>query len=314
MISIDNKPDFFLVGAAKAGTTSLYNYLDQHPDIYMSPVKEPNFFSTDINVDDFCSTYRKNTFLENDNYFNDRPLKPLQLAFIRKKGQYDALFEPAGRNKIKGEASTSYLFSQVAAKNIYGCNPNAKIIIIIRNPVERIFSHYLMALRYGFTHLSFKKALEKDMQHPDKGWGKSELFVELGMYYEQIKRYFDIFSADKVKIFLFDELKNAPERLMSACFEFLEVKNISFKSFSEHNKALVPGHSRMNTFLVKTGAKNVIKSLVSENMKKRLKNIFYNEKFPVMSDFEKVYVKKLYAENVTKTAELINKDLSHWLK
>ncbi|MBP6414624.1 MAG: sulfotransferase, partial [Bacteroidia bacterium] len=130
-----NKPDFFIVGAAKSGTTSLYHYLNQHPEIYLSPIKEPNFFSSDIKIENLRQSVKNRIKAENiDQFFNDGMKRTIHRAFIRDEHQYLQLFAPAAPGQLKGEASPSYLYSEVAAKSIFAFNEKAKIIIILREP------------------------------------------------------------------------------------------------------------------------------------------------------------------------------------
>ena len=125
-------PSFFIVGAPKAGTTSLYHYLEEHPEVYMSPIKETNFFSS-------------KQMQEQELYYDATP--------IQSKNQYLELFKDVSQEKQVGEASVSYLYYTGVAKKILEFNPKAKIVIMLRNPVERAFSHYLMDKRLGYLHL-----------------------------------------------------------------------------------------------------------------------------------------------------------------
>lgn len=164
----NKKPNFFVVGAAKAGTTSIYHYLKSHNDIYLSPIKEPHFFSTDIKIQDFTSTYKKHTFLDLDSYFKEKPYEELALSFVKDMEQYYKLFEDHKNEKAVGECSPSYLYSEKAALNIFNFNKDAKIIISLRNPIKRAYSHYLMALRLGQTDLDFREAFEQDLKQEKK--------------------------------------------------------------------------------------------------------------------------------------------------
>src|SRR6056297_944384 len=137
-------PNLFIVGAAKAGTTSLYHYLKSHGDVYFSPVKEPNYFSTDIKTAEFTSIYKRNVDVVPKDFYNKKPEKNIQLSFIRDENRYRNLFQWVNGKSVVGECSTSYLYSKEAAENIIKFNPKAKIIIVLRNPAERTFSHYLM--------------------------------------------------------------------------------------------------------------------------------------------------------------------------
>ena len=127
------KPDFFIVGAPKCGTTALANYLGQHPDIFMAKQKESHHFATDL--------------IPYDDYWRNR-------------NHYLKIFQEAKENQIIGEASVFYLLSQEAAKNIKKFSPNAKIIIMLRNPVDLLYSHYFQAVYNGReTITDFEKAL-----------------------------------------------------------------------------------------------------------------------------------------------------------
>src|SRR5688572_2729446 len=133
MMNNNRLPQFFITGTVKGGTTSLYNYLLEHPSIYMSPVKEPHFFCTDIDPADFREQYRKMVNVDVEAYLdNDSNDKLISSAFIRDENTYRRLFKNADAEQVKGESSTSYLISEVAAKNIYNLIPDAKIIIMLR--------------------------------------------------------------------------------------------------------------------------------------------------------------------------------------
>ena len=129
-------PNFFIVGAPRSGTTSLYEYLKEVPEVFMSPVKEPNFFNLSVENDLFLS-------------------KP-----IREKKKYLDLFKNVKDEKAIGEASPTYLWDPKTPKLIHEIIPDAKIIISLRDPVERTFSHYLMYFRNGIMKDSFYNELQ----------------------------------------------------------------------------------------------------------------------------------------------------------
>ncbi|MBN2682085.1 MAG: sulfotransferase [Bacteroidales bacterium] len=309
------KPNFFVVGAAKAGTTSLYYYLNQHPEIYLSPLKEPNFFSTDINPELFSDTYRKNNQLDYKKYFSVKPLNKLQLSFVREEEYYNLLFEDAKEEKIIGECSTSYLFSNEAAGNIFEYNPKAKILITIRNPIERAYSHYLMALRYGYTSLNFNEAINKDINAIKKGWGISELFIELGQYSQQISRYYEVFGKENVLVLLFEELKNNLEGSLGKTFEFLNVKGYTVKNSEVQNSAKVPRFRTLNKFFVHSGIKNLSTKMLPSGSKEKLKSALYKNAGKMeMKKEDRDFLLRIFETEIKETSVLINKDLSSWTK
>lgn len=310
-----NFPNMFVVGVAKAGTTSLYHYMKQHPEIYLSPIKETHYFSTDIKVEDFSSLYKTHTFLDLASYFSKKPYQELALSFIRKEEHYKALFEDRTEEKIIGECSPSYLYSESALKNIQTYNPDAKIIVSLRNPITRSFSHYLMALRLGHTKDSFITAFEKDRNAPNKGWGKTELFYDLSMYALQLKRLYALFPSEQIKIILFEELINKTTETMQECFDFLGVKPFQVVETEAHNTATVPKNKAFNHFIVKTGLKKTAANLLGKRMKRKAGSLIYSKNnLMKISKEDKAFLKKLYAEDIRKTAEIIQMDLSGWLK
>jgi len=213
-----NWPNFFIVGAAKAGTTSLYYYLKEIPGIYMSPVKEPYYFSQGI--------IPMNSHL--------RP--------IRDKEVYLNLFEKAKDEKIVGEASAVNLADSQAPKLIHQVSPQARILISLRDPVERIFSHYLMHAQQGNFKQSFHERLQMELEHPVNK-NKSNLRFEFGMYSESVKRYLDVFGSQHVKIIIFEEWINNTKDTVEEILRFLGLNNsvTNFKNTSQNQYIGLPG-------------------------------------------------------------------------
>ena len=144
-----NKPNFFIVGSAKSATTSIYNYLEKHKSVFMSPIKEPNFFSKDIEFNSFRSEYKR------DLRHNPTNVVINHSAWIDHDEKYYSLFSKANSEKVIGEGSVSYLFSKLAPLEIYKENKDSKVLIILRNPIDRAYSHYLMNLKLGYASRSF---------------------------------------------------------------------------------------------------------------------------------------------------------------
>jgi len=309
-----NKANLFIVGAAKAGTTSLSHLLSLQPEIKFSPIKEPNYFSTDIDILHFSKAYKKRTYFIDENYFKNFPFPPLQLSFVRKPEQYAQLFKATREYKYYAEASTSYLFSKHAAKNIWEYNPKAKILIVLRNPYQRTLSHYNMALKYGFVSKSFEESLIQDINQKNKAWGQSELFIELSSYYLQVKRYLTIFPEKQVKIILFEDLIEKQEETLNSICHFLGITKIATPLNTHKNKGEIPHFPALNKLLYESG---IIKLLnthkIHPNTKKKLQNILFknieNKEIPI-----KVIeiLKPYFFGDIQKTAKLINRDLSHW--
>jgi hypothetical protein len=209
-------PNFFIVGAAKAGTTSLHAYLSSHPQVFMPALKEPHYFA-DFDVSP-----------ELDNF----------LPVIRRRGDYHELFKNSGGYLAVGEASPSYLCDPAAAERIKSAIPTAKIIVSLRNPVERAYSHYLMDFNRGSETLPFEKALEFDLARLEKGWGKSAQYTELGLYANQVESFLRAFGRNQVLVVLFEDLVRDTRETMREIARFLGIDPFAYpeSAFSEvHN-------------------------------------------------------------------------------
>ena len=192
-------PNFFIVGAANSGTTSLYTCLNQHPQVFLPALKEPHYFA---HVRPAYEQRYMRTYITEENAY---------LRLFRRGVEYPAV----------GEASPSYLFDAEAPSRIRRVLPNAKIIMLLRDPVERAHSHYLMDVREGVQREQFYRAIEEDWYRSRKGWGVSHLYVELGLYAEQVRRYLSTFGGKRVLILMFEELRRASENGKSALAKVL---------------------------------------------------------------------------------------------
>jgi Sulfotransferase family len=226
-------PNFFLVGAAKAGTTSIYAYLSQHPAVFFPAIKEPHFF-TEV-----------------------RPAAELQFLIeaITERDAYLRLFAKSKGHTIIGDASPSYLWHPEVPRRIRQVAPDAKIGIILRDPVERAFSHYLMDYREGAQNQPFYTALLEDMNRPQKGWGVSYLYYELGLYAQQIARYIETFTPDRVKILFFDDLRRDAKAVLRQLAEFLSIDPAPFDRIDSSRRYNAYAAPRNGLFRRLAGAK-----------------------------------------------------------
>lgn len=307
-------PDFFVVGSVKAGTTSLYNYLAAHPGLSLSRIKEPHFFCTDIDPSRFHPQYKAQieegyrNFLKGDQHKGE-----INAAFIRNESEYESLFTIHGDQKC-GECSTSYLFSTVAAKHIYQKNPDAKIIIMLREPASRAFSHYLMNLKSGVVKGEFREELEIDRKREPKGWGISRLYLEHGYYTDQVKRYLDIFNREQVMIVLFDEFSADTLNSVRSVYKFLGVDPVFLPDTSRrHNEAMLPSSDLARRLMKRSLVPGFLKGFIPSSVKSGLLNAMYTRKgLPELSQAESRYLKTLYADDVKALGQLIGRDLKHW--
>lgn len=224
-------PDFFICGAARSGTTSMWEYLRQHPDIFMPTVfgwKEPSFY---------CDLYG-----------------------VKDRAFYLSLFAEAGNKKMVGEASTPYLSFPESAGRIHAELPHARIIIILRNPIERAYSMYKWMCENGYEKIpTFAAALEAEdrERHGNESFMRNNgqyywnfLYFRSGLYHDQVKRYLDAFGAGQVKIFLFEDMTHDPGRTVRETYEFLTVDPefvpaIEIHNPTSHTSPLAPDLRRM---------------------------------------------------------------------
>jgi len=279
-------PNFFIVGAAKAGTTSLYEYLSKVPEIYMSPIKEPTYFSANM---------------------EDPPQIP-----VREKQEYLDLFHNVVDEKILGEATAVYINEPEASKLIHKVSPNARILISLRDPVERANSHYFNLKRSRIIKSeSFHQVLEKFMNNKKVRPRINRIFSE-GQYYEKIKRYLDIFGKDQVKIIFFEDLVNNTLTTMNEIVKYLglnfvfensdfEIHNPYLKSKNEFITNILRDHEQFKKILQK-----IIPSSTREKINKAM--IVYEEK-PKMDEKDRKTLIKFYTEDVKKVKKLLGKDL-----
>ena len=286
-------PNFFIVGAAKAGTTSLHAYLSSHPQVFMSALKEPHYFA-DFDVSP-----------ELDNF----------LPIIRRRSDYHELFKDSDGFIAVGEASPSYLCDPAAAERIKSAIPTAKIIISLRNPVERAFSHYLMDFNRGSETLPFEKAIEFDLARRERGWGKSAQYTELGLYANQVKSYLDEFGRDQVLIVLFEELVHDTRETMRVIARFLGIDPLAYpeSAFAQvHNPFEVSRGRFARAILrmrhIRVLAKNWIPRKVRTIVRNRL--LFAARPKPQLSPDTRHLLAHRFEKDLQQLEQLLGRDLS----
>lgn len=310
-------PNFLIVGAVKAGTTSLHEYLQQHPEIYMSPVKETNYFSDeDMLFDHFNPDYRQDVNVDVKKYLAGDMKNKIHIAHIRSWDDYQLLFKNVAGQKAIGEVSNSYLFCPSTATAIKSKLPDAKIVMILRNPAERLFSQFLMNLKLGkITEKDLLKEIEADQKKKIKGWGVSHLYLEVGNYYAQVKAYYDVFPASQIKVILYDDFKNSPAMVMKDLFSFLGVNaDFQLDMSRRYNEAGMPRFGKLNYWLTQMGIYGLVKRIFSSGLKEKIKGIIYTrENIPTITPEEKKWLQDYYRDDVNKLSALIGRDLSAWL-
>ena len=224
------KPNLFIVGQQKSGTTALHSFLNEHPDIYMSKVKEPHFFCRDFHE-------------ESDSYYGSQLYYP-----FRDEDSYLKLFSKATSEKIIGESSTQYLYSKVAAREIHKFNPDAKIIIMLREPASFLYSYHnhlmteTMESEKDFSKALLLEALRKQGKHIGNRIMSPSLlyYSEIGNYYKQVKRLYETFNSSQIKVIIFEDFQGNNDKFYRETLDFLGVNsNFSANYRSVHARKKV---------------------------------------------------------------------------
>ncbi|MEM7591330.1 MAG: sulfotransferase [Cyanobacteria bacterium P01_A01_bin.83] len=298
-------PNFLLIGAQKSGTTALNYYLKEHPQIYMSPIKEPGFFDFEGQKPNFVGP-------------GDQELYDHVPTNIE---SYSNLFQAVSDEIAIGEATTWYLYSSKAPKRIQHYIPNAKLIIILRNPVDRAYSAFSHTIRDGREPINdFAQALKEEEERINQNWEYIWHYKQMGFYYDQLKRYFDLFDRSQIKVYLYEDLKYDSIALMQDICQFLNIdKTLISGSLPRRNVSGFAKSKLLDYFLdkqnvqwIKTPFKLFLSSKMRENIVVNLKN--KNRTKPPISPAVKIYLTKIYREDILKLQELIERDLSGWLE
>lgn len=292
-------PDFFIVGAPKCGTTAMYCYLKQHPEIFFPEKKELHYFGSDL----------------------ESPW------FIRDKNIYLSMFLSAKNEKRIGEASVWYLYSKLAASEIKAFCPNASIIIMLRNPMDMLYSQHSQFLFNGNEDISdFETALnaEKDrkqgLQIPQKANFTAGLFYrETVKYSEDVHRYISIFGRENVHIIIFDDFNHDTAKSYKETLCFLKVNESFQPSFQVVNPNKHVRNRALNNVLQKPPSFPLVlsKMLIPRTIRRILRDklqqlsVQYTPR-PPMDLHVRKRLQAEFAPEVERLGKLLERDLSHW--
>jgi hypothetical protein len=280
-------PNLFLVGAAKSGTTSLYRELAAHPAIFMSPMKEPHFFSQ----------------------IQPAPSWEDFFPHVSTEGKYLALFEGARGEELLGEASTSYLWDTRAAGRIKRTVPEARILIMLRDPVDRAYSHYWNDVREGFEKRSFLEALAEEQRRSEPGsWGASSLYIDCGRYADQVARYLDRFGSRVLVTFLEDFVSDKAGT-MAGIHSFLGVgPSASGPPVRGTNSISLPRNKLGGALLASGRMRRVVRAAVPRRLRSRLRGALLEEASPPpMDPAAAALLAEIYRAEVEPLAELLGR-------
>lgn len=303
-------PDFLIIGAGKAGTTSLNNYLKQHPQIFIPARKEPNFYG-----------YESNSASD----FEDDADEVRQYTrSITKLKPYLEMFADAQDNQIKGETSNTYMYHEEAPLRIRYYNPEMKLIAILRQPSERLWSRYLhLARENKLPTPNFSDCLDRSTIW----WRRNDLIKE-GFYYKNLSPFYNLFPNENIRIYLYEDLNRNGEEVLRDIFDFLEVDNSFMPDLDiRFNQSGFIINKKLDRIIGPKGIiQNSVKSLLGPQVYSGLKSNPTLQKFinrlrkrnlarPRLDpEVKRLLTHEVYAADLKQLQELIKKDLSHWLK
>lgn len=283
------RPNFFLVGVPKAGTTAVYHALRQHPDVWMSPHKEPKYFA-----------------------------RPEKATPIQTLAQYEQLFTEAGGRRVVGEASTDYFHHPEAPGRIRAYAPTARAAVVLRDPADRAYSHFAMLVRSGaIAQRPYLEVLHERMWEgglsPEAAYGTG---VRQSVYADGLRRCIDAFGCDRFRVYLYRDLRVDPAALMADLFEFLGVdpdvhlqvtgRNVSSqpKSAALHRLLRRPNGLRtLATVLLPTSARRTLTAWVHRQNQAALE--------PLAPEARAILV-SLFRPDIDRVEAILGRDLSHW--
>jgi len=287
------KVDFFIVGAPKAGTTSLYHYLSEHPQVEMSSQKEPDYFS-DKAIHQQGMYYGKNRVNTLDKY---------ESLFVQKEGV------------VYGEGSVSYLFYDNVAEDIKKYNPNAKIIIMLRNPIERAFSHYLMDYRLGLVSDSFENIITKKSKHKNAHLFYQQ-YIEVSKYANQIQRYLDFFEKENILFIDYEDLKNNVSKTVDQVYDFLNISTeFAADINTKYNTFTMPKNKGIRFIYSFVFLRKILTFFLPIYLVKNIRAfLFKADKKPELLKETRSQLSIIFNNDIKKLEEVLGKNYSKWIK
>ena len=299
---MNGMPQFLLIGAARAGTTAIYSYLRQCPDIFMPRLKEPNFFA-----------FEGQTLAcrgPGADYINNS---------VTRLAEYRDLFATSPPGAVLGEASPLYLFADQAAARIRHHTPDARLVVVLRNPVDQAFSHFMYATKQRIEPLTdFVEALAAEDQRMADGWQPLFGYSRFPRYADQLARYLALFPRDQILIRLYEEFERDPATLMQDILGHIGVTSGFRPDMAvKHNASGVPKNRIFQDFLMKSNpVTRAIGLVVPQETRLRIRdrlagfNLKRDETMP--PEARAILLNRL-GDQIKALQPMIDRDLSAWL-
>lgn len=293
-------PDIIVIGAPRSGTTSLYRYLQQHPQVYMSPLKETRFFAYEGQSVDYRGpadphAYNRDTVTDAETYRE--------------------LFADRAPGQLTGEATPVYLYrGDRAAERIQHHVPDARLIAIFRNPVERAYSDFLNMVRLGWEPVhDFVQALAQEEQRIEAHWSPYYHYRAKGFYADQLQVYLDRFDRAQMRFYMFEDVQRDAAGLMEEVFSFVGVDpNVSIDTETRHNRSGLPRSAVAHRVLTHPVAERVMRGPLRP-VRNTLRDWNTAHEKPPLPAKLRAELEAVYRDDIRRLEEILDRDLSHWL-
>lgn len=294
-------PTFLIIGAAKSGTTSLHDYLGQHPEVFMSTVKETNFFA-------FCDGFPQ---------FQDQWAGLLRRNSVTDPESYRRLFSAGRSHPARGEASPKYLIYPGTAERIHRYLPEVKLIAILRHPADAAFSSFMNRTRDGHEpYHDFRRAIEAEMRGERQNWSYGN-YLSKFYYSRQLSEYYSLFPREQIRVCLFDDLEADPVGLLRDLFQFIGVT----RDFTPDTSVRLNRSGVIRSTVIRKlwNLSSPIRARIHPFLPRRLRKRAYQI---VVRDVGKPpydpalrrQIAQLYRDDIIRLQELIRRDLTAWLE
>ena len=295
-------PTFLVIGAAKAGTTAVYEFLRQHPQVFMSPVKEPHFFALEG---------------EPIAFFGPGDAESINRVGINDLNRYRALFAGAGGYRARGEGSVSYLYSPRAPRRIAEHLAEVRLIAVLRDPVERAYSTYLYQRSRGLEPAAtFADALADEPRRIAGGWHHIWHYRAMGDYGAQLARYLEVFEKDRMLICFYDDLVHDAHAFMRRGFHFVGVdEGLRLDTRVAPGASGVPRYPLLETVLFRNRAlKRSLRAALPERLLARVGSRLRRRTLarPPLDPALAASLRQGYRRDLETVEAITGRDLSDW--
>lgn len=293
-------PSFLVIGAAKSGTTALHHYLGQHPQVFMSPVRETSFFALDGARPQFRGPRAE--IMNSD--------------AIWRFEDYARLFDGVAGERAVGEVCPRYLFQLGTAAKVVRRLPEVRVVAVLRHPAERAFSSFAMYKRDGFEPCpTLDAAIDDEPRRLRETWAYA-IHVNYGFYGRQLQEYFDVLPRQSIKCFLYEDLVEQPGRFFAELFEFIGV-DADFMPDTErrHNASGMIRNPLLRVLWTRTHGVRSAVPLLPKPVRRRVASFFTSramDPLPFPAETRGRLI-EIYRDDIGRLQDLIGRDLSHWL-